>query len=258
MRQYRLASGLLLLAMTAGRANDKAVPGSLVDDLANLRGAWKMAVAPSDRQLYLEFGKASNLEIVHAVLGPDGRVTPRHAFTSFELTERGPKRSITPRKRGALSGDLLYRFQGDDLVIEDGESAIRDVNAQRDYKVSLKGEWKRIGPELEKLRGSWRPAEAIRGKEIHLKFQNDILEIVCRFPNELGMGPVEQQWMLVVLTADGNKRVIATASPRPGLSRVMYRMEGDTLLIDEGEYTVDGRTISLKGKWKGDRSDRVP
>jgi len=217
-----------------------------------------MADPPRGSHLYLEFGKAANVDVIHAVVGGDGLVTARYAFTQIELTERGPKRAITPKTKGGRTGDLNYRFQGEALVIEEGECAIRDVNAQRDYKVSLKGEWKRVSPELEKLRASWRPAKPIPGTEIHLEFRNEILEVACRFPNELGMGPVEQQWILVEVKGDGNKRGVVAANQRTGLSRITYRVDGDTLVIDEGEYTFEGRTISLKGDWKGDSSNRLP
>jgi hypothetical protein len=259
MCHFRLLSGLVLLvAVAVGRADDKPAPPSLKDDLAKLRGAWKMADPSRDSHLYLEFGKAANLDLIHAVVGADGWVTARYAFAAFELTDRGPKRAIIPKKKGGRTGDLIYRFQGEALVIEEGECAIRDVNAQRDYKVSLKGEWKRVSPELEKLRASWRPAKPIRGTEIHLEFRNDILEVACRFSNELGMGPVEQRWILVELKGDGNKRGIVAANQRTGLSRITYRVDGDILVIDEGEYTVEGRTISLKGEWNGDRRNRLP
>ena len=217
-----------------------------------------MAAPPRGSHLYFEFGKAGNLDVIHAVVDSEGPVAARYAFTAIELTERGPQRAITPKKKGGLASDLIYRFQGDALVIEEGECSIRDVNAQRDYKVSLKGEWKRVSPELEKLHASWRPVKPIRGTDIQLEFRNDILEVACRFPNELGMGPVEQRWFLVELMRVVNKRGMVPANLGTGLSRITYRVNGDTLVIDQGEYTVEGRTISLKGEWNRDKRNRLP
>lgn len=259
MRHVRLSSGLVvLLAVTTGHADDKSAPSTLRDDLAKLRGSWKMAGPARGSHLYLELGKAGSLDVIHATVGADGRVTPRYAFAAFELTERGPKRAITPTKQGGPTGDLTYRFQGETLLIEDGDCTIRDIGAQRDYKVSLKGDWKRISPDLEKLRASWRPAKPIAGTEIRLEFRNDILEVVCRFPNELGMGPVQQQSILVELSGEGTRRVISPVTQGAGFPRIMYRMDGDALVIEEGEWAVEGRRVSLKGAWRGDRSERIP
>jgi hypothetical protein len=191
-------------------------------------------------------------------VGADGRVTPRYAFAGFELTERGPKRAITPTKQGGPTGDLIYRFQGETLLMENGDCTIRDIGAQRDYNVSLKGDWKRISPDLEKLRASWRPANPIAGTEIRLEFRYDILQVSYRFPNALGMGPVEQQSILIELSGDDNKRVISPVNQGTGFRRIMFRMDGDTLVVEDGEWTVEGRRVSLKGAWRGDRSDRIP
>src|SRR5262249_9596059 len=109
MCHVRLASGLvLLLAVTASRADDKSAPPALRDDLAKLRGSWKIAGPARGSHLYLEFGKSGSMDVIHATVGADGRVRARYAFSGFELTERGPKRAITPTKKGGLAGDLIY------------------------------------------------------------------------------------------------------------------------------------------------------
>jgi hypothetical protein len=261
MCHYCIPLGLLLfLAIASGRADDtpaKPLP-PLGEDLVKLRGSWKLAAPPKGGHLYLEFGKDGRLDVIHAVVGRDGRVTARYAFIAFELKDHGQKRAITPTKKGGRAGDLAYRFEGEALVIEGGECAIRDVQAQKDYTVLLKGEWRRVGGDLEKLRATWRPAKPARGTEVRLEFRNDLLEVSCRFPNELGMGPVEQDVALVELKGDGPKRVISPVRGGAGLSRITYRWDGDTLVIEDGEYTIDGRKVPLRGEWKGDRGERVP
>jgi hypothetical protein len=264
MDYFRLRFGLfLLLPVAGGRADDgpAQAPPSLKEDLVKLHGSWKLTAPPKGSHLYLEFEKTGILDITHALMGQEGQVEARSAFVAFELKGGGQKRSLTPKQKGERPLTITYRFDKGALVIEEGECAIRDVQSQRDYRVSRKGEWKRISADLEKLQASWGRAKPTRGTEIRLEFDKDLLEVVSRFPNELGMGPVHQELILVELKEDGKRCVITPVNKRAGISRTIYRFDGDTLVVEDGEYTIDGRKISLKGEWKGirvARSQRAP
>src|SRR5262245_57867779 len=68
-KPIHLASGLVLvLAIACAGADDKQAPPSPPNDLTKLRGGWKLTDPSRRTHLYLEFGKETNLEVIHAIV----------------------------------------------------------------------------------------------------------------------------------------------------------------------------------------------
>jgi hypothetical protein len=143
MSHFRPVSGLLaFLAAAAGPAGSP----SLNDDLKKLQGTWgPVNKVEKVGYLHLQFDKdlkdgKDYLAVIHAVDGKGGMLDVGDAVVKIELRQDGKKRVITPTKRSESVSDIVYRFDGDTLVIEEGE-----CNVHR--KVSLKGRWTRFKGE---------------------------------------------------------------------------------------------------------------
>jgi hypothetical protein len=255
MYPFRLLFGLLLfLAVVTGRADDRPPGGAppREEDLKKLQGSWMPAQPRKDGRVYLEFEKTRILDVTHALEAKGGEVDVKVEFAAFALKEQGEKRLITPTRKSERISPLVYRFDGDTLVIEDGSCNIHD------RKVSLKGRWKRLGGDLEKLQGTWVPAGSNKaGAGMDLEFDKEVLTVARKIMNKLGMGPVDQTAVLFALKEDDGKRVLTPAEGCQWLSKLTYRVEGDKLFIDKGEYGLrDRERISLKGEWKRLPGDR--
>jgi hypothetical protein len=149
MGHVRIFVGFLALsAMAHARGDDQ--PGRrgapLSADLKKLEGTWT-PVQPVDKvgYRYLEFDKdAKNgkdcLTVVHAVDGGGKMLNVGSAVVKFELKEDGKKRVIRPVKAGEGVTPIVYRFDGDTLIVEEGEATVHS-------KISLKGKWKRFKGE---------------------------------------------------------------------------------------------------------------
>jgi hypothetical protein len=148
MGHCRLLVGLLVLVTIASsRGDDKPAKGpSLQDDLKKLRGTWE-PVKPIEKvgYLHLEFGKELKdgkdyLAVIHAVAGGGNMLNVGNVVVKFELQESGKRRVIAPVKNGERVSNIVYRFDGDTLIVDEGEGNVH-------YKVSLKGQWKRLKGE---------------------------------------------------------------------------------------------------------------
>jgi hypothetical protein len=149
MGHVRIFVGLLtLLAVAYARGDDKPEQrvAPLLADLKKLEGTWA-PIEPVDKvgSRYLEFDKdAKNgkdcLTVIHAVDGGGKMLNVGSAVVKFELKEDGKKRVICPVKAGEGVSPIVYRFDGDTLIVEEGDATVH-------YKIVLKGKWKRLKGE---------------------------------------------------------------------------------------------------------------
>jgi hypothetical protein len=137
--------GLLLFSSAAfGRAQDKPLDA----DLKKLQGFWQpVKKSQGPGYVHLEFGERIKdgkdfVVINHAVEVPgSGRMLDvGNAVENFAIRERDEKRVITLTEKNKQVSNITYRFDGDKLIILEGECNIH-------HKVSLKGEWKRSDAE---------------------------------------------------------------------------------------------------------------
>ena len=149
MGHSRLLFGLLVLVTVANsRGDDKPAKGPppLHDDLKKLQGTWE-PVKPIEKlgYIHLEFGKESKsatdyVAAIHAVDGGGMMLKVGNAVAKFELKEDNKKRLISPQNKSDGVSSIAYRFDGDALIVEEGECTVH-------FKVSLKGQWKRLKGE---------------------------------------------------------------------------------------------------------------
>jgi hypothetical protein len=143
MRAAHLPLGLLLLGAAACSRVDghsAKAPLHLQGDLEKLRGTWEPAQpVVAAGSISLEFDKdardGQDYVAVHHTRGGGGNMLDvASAVARFTLKEADGKRVITPVKNGDKVSAITYRFEGDTLVIEEGEC---DTHS----RVSLKGRW---------------------------------------------------------------------------------------------------------------------
>jgi hypothetical protein len=143
-----LVSLLFLLAAVHCRGDDKSERQAppLLDDLKKLQGTWA-PVQPVQKvgYLHLEFDKdlkdgKDYLAVIHAVKGGGKMLDVGDVVVKFELKEDGKKRVICPLKQGQGVSPIVYRFEGDTLIVEEGEAIVH-------YRIVLKGKWKRLKGE---------------------------------------------------------------------------------------------------------------
>jgi hypothetical protein len=149
MKPVRLFLGLVVfVAAATGRADDKAKkpPPPIHDDLAKLQGTWQPVGKPEKGgSVSLEFGKELRsgkhyLNVTHSISGGGGMLNVGNQVVLIELKQDGNKRLIAPKENNERVSRIVYRLDGDRLVIEEGECTVHD-------KISLKGEWKRLKGE---------------------------------------------------------------------------------------------------------------
>jgi hypothetical protein len=149
MGHSRLLCGfLVLLTVASSRGDDEPAKGPppLRDDLKKLQGTWE-PVKPVEKvgYLHLEFDKelkggTDYVAAIHAVDGGGMMLNVGNAVVKFELKEDGKKRVISPVKKSGGVSNIVYRFDGDTLIVEEGECTVH-------HKVSLRGQWKRLKGE---------------------------------------------------------------------------------------------------------------
>jgi hypothetical protein len=146
MYHFRLLFGLVLfLAVANSRADDKAAkaPPPVQDDLKKLQGTWRpLKKIEKSGYLHLQFGKDLKdgevyLQVIHAVDGGGQMLNVGDAVVKIQLKEDGEKRIIIPTKKSESVSRIVYKLDGDSLVIEEGDCTIH-------HKVSLKGRWQRL------------------------------------------------------------------------------------------------------------------
>jgi hypothetical protein len=146
MRHFRLLFGLaIFLAVANSPAADEAAkaPPPVPDDLKKLQGTWSpVKKIEKIGYLHLQFGKdlkdkKDYLAVIHAVDGGGMMLNVGDAVVKIALKEVGKKRVITATKKSESVSNIVYKFEGDRLVIEEGECNIH-------RKVSLKGRWERL------------------------------------------------------------------------------------------------------------------
>ena len=146
MGHFPLLFGLVLfLTVANSRADDEAAkaPPPVQDDLKKLQGTWRpLKKIEKSGYLHLEFGKdlkdgKDYLAVIHAVDGGGRMLDVGNAVVKIELKADGKKRVLIPTKKSASVSQIVYKFDGDSLVIEEGECNIH-------HKVSLKGRWQRL------------------------------------------------------------------------------------------------------------------
>jgi hypothetical protein len=149
MGSFRFLGFVILAAVASSRGGDGPATGStpLQADLKKLQGTWA-PVKPIQKVGYLrlEFDKGLKdgkdyLAVIHAVAGGGKMLDVGNAVVKFELKEDGKRRVIAPVTKGEGVTDIAYRFEGDTLIIEEGECIVH-------YQVSLKGSWKRLKGEI--------------------------------------------------------------------------------------------------------------
>jgi hypothetical protein len=149
MGHCRLTFGLLaLVTIASSRGDDKPAKGppSLQDDLKKLQGTWE-PVKPIEQvgYLHLEFGRESKgdadyVAAIHAVDGGGMMLKVSNVVARFKLIDDNKKRVVSPVKKDDGVSSIVYRFDGDTLIVEEGECTVH-------HKVSLKGQWKRLKGE---------------------------------------------------------------------------------------------------------------
>jgi hypothetical protein len=133
-------------AVAGSRADDKpADEPSLRDDLKKLQGAWEPVKQPEKAgYVHLEFGKQAKdgkdyLVVTHAV--SSGKMLDiGNAVVGFALKADGKQRVIVPAKKDQGVSTITYQFDGETLVVEEGDANVH-------HEVSLKGRWKRFAGE---------------------------------------------------------------------------------------------------------------
>jgi hypothetical protein len=270
MRYFRLPVGLLLLGAAAGcvaddtsAADDKRAQRapSLEEDLAGLQGKWKQLRPSGPGSVYLGFDK-DGLRVAHAFecrgktqatpFGAEGVSTRGASVDKFDLKERGKGRVITPGGNGEGLSAITYRLDGDTLVIGDGACDLSEPLTGGSYRVSLKGEWKRLRGDVEKLQGEWKPVKRLGGGDVALEFAWETLKVAGIPPEVDGARGPDLQTVLFEVKERGEKRAL-TFSRKNKAAAITYRFDGGTLVIEDGEWNK----VSLKGGWRRVGRERV-
>jgi hypothetical protein len=272
MLDLRFLAGFLLLWVVADDglsnpsvADDKFVKGaaSLKDDLTKLQGKWKQLRPSQPGYVYLEFDNES-LYIAHVFEcvgnaqatphGADGVSSRGESVDKFKLKEHGKRRALIAEKKGVSLSTIIYRFDADTLVIEDGTCSIFEGMTGNSYEISLSGEWKRLRGDLEKLQGQWKPVKPLKGDEgeLGLEFAWESLQ-VAGIPAERDESlKLDLQSVMFELRERDKKRLISFVRKKKP-SSFTYRFDGDSLIIEDGEWSK----VSLRGEWKRVKRERV-
>jgi len=142
MRIPLLLCGILFTSSlsTPAPADPPIDPSPLELDLKLLQGQWAAGKVEGKLPGGFQFGFHKSTILISYFRGGGGfmqQVENLEAPFVMKLTR--DKRRLVPTKKGSGVSEIIYRVQGDRLVIEAGTCG---------NNISLKGEWKRLPPGL--------------------------------------------------------------------------------------------------------------
>jgi uncharacterized protein (TIGR03067 family) len=235
MQILRILSAVLLAGLTTSSwVGEKASkPLTLKEDLAKLEGTWELVTPENGVDIYLTFSK----EKLSAITSRAGKGTRKWDPEHFDLKDKGKHRAISPvkdpdgKRDEGFTSDIIYRFDGDKLIIEDGKWVGQG---------QLKGTWQRTSAlpsaaakeEMKKLDGIW----AIESATFQGKSHTEHGELIIAGSNwtfKSAKGKEEKRTYRINPSLNPKRVDLFPEKETPDSPtlRGIYQLDGDTLRL---------------------------